>query len=222
MAYVDQNQSKEKTVAAVLTAIIVAALGWAFYTGLAFNVIKKAAKQLNVIDVQEPPPPPPKEPPPPPKEAPKVETPPIVAPPPVVTPPPSPSPPIVTSPVPVPVPPMPRPAPPSPPAPPPPAPSQAVGPKARGNPGDWVGQDDYPSSAIRAEEQGTTGFKLDLGPDGKVTNCTVTKSSGFPDLDQTACRLLPRRARFSPAKDTAGNGIASSYSSSVRWQLPKD
>jgi periplasmic protein TonB len=218
MAYVDQSQSKEKTVAAIITAIIMTALGYAFYTGLAFNVIKQAAKQLNVIDINEPPPPPPKAPPPPPKETPKVTTPPIVTPPPIVQTV-APPPPVVTVPVAPPVVITPK-APPAPP--PPPAPSQAVGAKPKGNPGDWVTPDDYPPSALRQEEQGVTGFKLDVGPDGKVTGCTVTKSSGFSDLDETACRLLPRRGRFSPAKDAAGNGMATTYSSSVRWQIPKD
>jgi protein TonB len=55
-----------------------------------------------------------------------------------------------------------------------------------------------------------------------VTNCTVTSSSGFSDLDQTACRLLSRRARFTPAKDTGGNPMNGSYSSRFTWQIPKD
>jgi protein TonB len=220
MAYVDQNQSKEKTIAAVITAILIAAVGYAFYTGLAMNVIKKAAEKMTVLDIKEPPPPPPKQPPPPPKEQPKVESPPIVTPPPIVQPPVVNSPPMVTTPIPQP----PAPpvlAPPSP-APAPPKPSQASGPKPRGNPGDWANSDDYPPSAQRNQEQGRTGFKLDVGADGKATNCTVTSSSGFADLDQTACRVLLRRARFTPAKDTAGNAIPSSYSSTVVWQLPKD
>ena len=44
MAYVDQNKGKERTMAAVITAIILAVVGYAFITGLAFNVIKKTAE----------------------------------------------------------------------------------------------------------------------------------------------------------------------------------
>jgi protein TonB len=222
MAYVDQSQSREKTIAAVLSALILAVVGYAFVTGLAFNAMKKAAEKLNVIDIKSPPPPPPKKPPPPPKEQPKVQSPPIVTPPPLVTPPPVAQPPMVTSPTPSPVPPVIQ-APPAPSPPPaPPKPSQAVGAKAKGNPSEWVTPDDYPPGALRNNEAGVTGFKLDLDGTGKVTNCTVTSSSGFPDLDQTACRLLPRRARFTPAKDASGAGMASSYTSAVRWQIPKD
>jgi len=222
MAYVDQNQSKEKTIAAVITAIILAAVGYAFITGLAFNVMKKTAEKLNVIDIKTPPPPPPKKPPPPPKETPKVESPPIVTPPPIVQPPQVQSPVQVT---PIPQPPRPpiaAPIAPNPPPPPPAKPSQASGAKPKGSPGDWVSSDDYPPSALRNNEAGVTGFRLDIDGTGHATNCTVTSSSGFPDLDQTACRLLIRRARFTPAKDAAGNGIATTYPSSVRWQIPKD
>ncbi|MDH7639703.1 energy transducer TonB [Sphingomonas oryzagri] len=220
MAYVDQNQSGQKTVSAVISAIVLGAVGYAFVNGLAYDAYKKVATKLNVIDIKTPPPPPPKKPPPPPKETPKVESPPIVAPPPVVTPPVV-APTIITAPKAPPVIIPQAPVAPSPP-PPPPKPSEAVGLKPRGNPGDWVTSDDYPPGALRNNEAGVTGFKLDVGPDGRVTNCTVTSSSGFPDLDQTACRLLPRRARFTPAKDASGNGIASTYSNNMRWQIPKD
>jgi protein TonB len=221
MAYVDQNMGKERTVAAVVTAAILIVVGYLFYTGLALNVLKKAGVDLKVLDIKDQPPPPPKKPPPPPPKAEKPVTPPIVAPPPLVQPPVQTPPPVAVVPV----------APPAPPivnapvavAPPaPPKPSQASGAKPRGTPGEWVTSDDYPPGALRNEEQGRTGFTLDIGADGRVTNCTVTSSSGFPDLDQTACKLLPRRARFTPAKDSAGNGIASTYTSSVRWQIPKD
>jgi periplasmic protein TonB len=221
MAYVDQDQSKEKTIAAVITAILLAAVGYAFYTGLAFNIIKKAAEKMTVLDIKEPPPPPPKQPPPPPKEQPKVESPPIVTPPPIVQPPVVNAPPIVTTPTPPPAPVIQAPVAPAPP-PAPPKPSAASHASPKGSFQSLMSTDDYPPSALRNNEAGTVSFKLDVGPDGKVSNCTVTGSSGFADLDQTACRLLQRRARFTPAKDSAGNAIADVYSSRFTWQIPKD
>ena len=56
------------------------ALGYAIVTGLAYNVIKKAAEDLKTFDVEEQPPPP-EEPPPPPKDMPKVPPPPMTPPP---------------------------------------------------------------------------------------------------------------------------------------------
>src|SRR3546814_20192239 len=107
--------------------------------------------------------------------------------------------------------------------PPPPPPKQAAKPASpRGNPGTWVTPDDYPSRALREEREGTNGFKLAIDANGKVVDCQITSSSGSPDLDAEDCKNLMRRARFRPAEDTDGNAMASSYSSSVVWQIPQN
>ncbi len=93
--------------------------------------------------------------------------------------------------------------------------------RARGNEASWVTTDDYPSSALREEAQGTTATRLTVGADGRVTNCEVTGSSGNSALDQAACRNLQRRARFEPALDRDGNPTTGVYMKRVRWQLPK-
>ena len=95
------------------------------------------------------------------------------------------------------------------------------GAKPRGNPGLWVTANDYPAADLRQEHTGVTRFRLDIGADGKVTDCTVTGSSGHPGLDQAACAKLIGRARFDPAIDSTGARLAGSYSSSVRWQIPE-
>lgn len=197
-----------------VVALLHALLGYAFVTGLAYNVVKKVAQDLKTFDVAEEAPPPEEPPPPPPEQ--KFEPPPMVAPPPIVQAPTVVAPPVVQT---------VQSAPPvqihvdAPPA--PPKPSMATPAKPRGNPGGWVTNDDYPSAAMREGAQGVTAFRLDIGPDGKATNCTVTSSSGSSLLDDTACRLLVRRARFSPAKDVDGNPMPASYSNRVRWQIPE-
>ena len=98
--------------------------------------------------------------------------------------------------------------------------SQAA--RARGNLVSLFSTDDYPQSAIRNEEQGTTSVKLTIGPDGRVSDCSVTGSSGSTALDSATCNILRRRARFTPAKDQAGNPISDSYSQRIRWELPSD
>ena len=198
-------------VAIVLVGVFHAVIGYAFMTGLAFNVVKKVAQDLKTFDVAEEEPPPPEEAPPPP---PKVDLPP----PPMVAPPPIVSAPVVSAPVMTVSPPVITPSA----APPAPArPSMAVGPKPRGNPQNWLSTDDYPSSAMRDGIQGVTSFRLEVGTDGKPTGCTVTGSSGSGLLDDTTCRLVMRRAKFQPAKDTEGNPIVSSYTSRTRWQIPE-
>lgn len=219
MAYADHSETSSRTVSIVIVALIHAVLGYAFVTGLGMKYVKKAAEQLNVIDVKEEPPPPDEPPPPPPPKPADVPPPPVVAPPAIVETP-SVAPVIQTAPKPVPLPPI-LPPTPAPPPPPPPAPKAAVKAQPRGNPGSWVTSDDYPSRALREEREGTVGFRLDIGPDGKVTDCTVTSSSGHADLDSEACRLLMRRARFRAAQDTGGNPVGDAYSSRFVWRIPK-
>lgn len=224
MAYSDQKMSGGKVGALVIVALIHVALGYAFITGLATNFVKKQVEKLNTFDVEEPPPPPPEEPPPPPPDTP-MTPPPVVSPPPIVQ---NPNPPpvtVATVPTPPPVyvptqviaPPVP-PTPPTPPA--PPAVSKAAG--LKGNPGQFFGADNYPPSAIRAEEQGRVVAKLTVGTDGRVTDCVVTTSSNSSALDQATCRIAKSRVRFTPAIDAAGNPVASSYTLPVRWVLPQN
>ena len=94
MAYADHSEGSSRTVSIVIVALIHAVLGYAFVSGLGMQYVKKAAEQLNVIDVKEEPPPPDEEPPPPPPDQP-IEPPPVVAPPPIVQTP-APAPPIQT------------------------------------------------------------------------------------------------------------------------------
>ncbi|MFM5883981.1 MAG: energy transducer TonB [Novosphingobium sp.] len=104
---------------------------------------------------------------------------------------------------------------------PPPLPSLVHGAKPRGNPGLWVTADDYPSADLRQEHSGVTRFRLEVGTDGRVRDCTVTASSGHPGLDQAACAKLTARGRFDPAIDSTGARLPGSYASSVRWQIPE-
>ncbi|MGV3480040.1 MAG: energy transducer TonB, partial [Sphingobium sp.] len=83
MAYADQSMSSSRMVAIIIVVLLHAVLGYAFVTGLAYNVVKKAAEDLNVFDVEDEPPPPEEEPPPPPPEK-QIEPPPVVTPPPIV------------------------------------------------------------------------------------------------------------------------------------------
>jgi len=55
-----------------------------------------------------------------------------------------------------------------------------------------------------------------------VTGCSVTSSSGSPDLDDATCANVTRRARFNPATDGEGQPTSGSYSNRVRWVIPKD
>ncbi|WP_425228400.1 energy transducer TonB [Sphingomonas sp.] len=221
MAYADRDTTGNRLVAIFVVCLIVAGVGYAFVTGLAMDFAKKVNKNLNVFDVAPPPPPPPPELPPPPPPEEHLQPPPVVSPPPIVQT--NQAPPPITTvatppPVYVPTPTAPPPAPPAP----PPAPrvSQAAG--LRGDPGRFFGPDAYPPAAQRAGAQGRVVAHLSIGTDGRVTDCSVSASSGNSDLDETTCRIARSRVRFSPAKDDSGNPITSTFTLPVRWVLPQD
>jgi protein TonB len=215
MAYADQQMSGNKIAAFIIVAILHAILGYALVTGLAYDVVKKAVQRVTTVDIKEEVK---KEELPPPKKLDLPPPPPAIAPPPKMT---------ITAPVQTittvteapPPPPVIVPPPPS--APPPPrfSPTKAT---PRGNPGSWANSNDYPSRALREEREGVTRFRVTVGADGRITGCSVTGSSGHPDLDEATCSLVSRRGRFNPAKDGEGQPTTDSWSSAVRWQIPKD
>lgn len=226
MSYADRKQmSSNRTAAIIIVALIHVALGYALVTGLAYDVVKKAAEDLKTFDVEEEPPPPPEEEPPPPEETPQeTPPPPVAAPPPLVrtpvqespvqaTPNPPPNPPIT---------PRATPAPPAPPAPPPPPPPpvQRSEPKSvSGSLQGLIRDSDYPESAIDREEQGTVAVRLTIGTNGRVTACSVTQSSGSRTLDSTTCRIAQSRGRYTPAMDSNGNPTTGTDSARVTWRL---
>jgi protein TonB len=107
-------------------------------------------------------------------------------------------------------------------APPPPPPKAKLirPPQQRRLPQDYVSTDDYPPVAIAMREQGRVVMRLDIGPDGRVSWCAVQSSSGSSSLDSVSCRLMLRRARFTPAIDSNGNAAAGSIVQALDWKLP--
>lgn len=218
MSYTDQPISRGRVWAIAIVAILHALLAYAFVTGLAYRFVKGLNPDMKTFDVKEEPPPPPEEPPPPPPEQPN--SPPITA---VPSPFPMPSPmPVPPTPPAVYVPPVPQITPPAP-APPAPPPPRIVPPqRARANLNSYFSADDYPAAALRGNDQGTTGFSLTIGPNGRVTECSVTSSSGSSALDQATCRILRSRARYTPARDSSGNPTSGRDSGRVTWRLPAE
>lgn len=102
----------------------------------------------------------------------------------------------------------------------PPKPRKVEPARARANLASYVSDADYPNAAIRNEEQGVTRFRLGVGPDGRVSECSVTGSSGSTALDSATCRLMKQRARFVPARDSDGRATSDTVSNAIRWVLP--
>ena len=225
MAYVDQMPGSRRAVSIAGVAAAHLLIGYVFMSGLAVEMARSVAGSLEIVNIPVDAPPA-IDVPPPPKPAervaanpsPRVEqvrVDPIVQ---VQTVGPvmvtvdRPQPPVVT-PVPMPV---------VEPAPTPPPSGLASGARVKGDRGSWITNDDYPSSALRAAEQGVVGISLDVSAAGRVTACRVSAPSGSAALDRATCTLYSRNARFAPARDDAGAVIGSTYVDRVRWQLPRD
>jgi periplasmic protein TonB len=89
----------------------------------------------------------------------------------------------------------------------------------RGNLAALFSADDYPTEALRREEQGTVTADLRVDESGRVSRCTVSGSSGSTSLDATTCDILRHRARFAPATNGSGQAIPGSYSQRITWRL---
>ena len=216
MAYADQQMSGSRIVAIIIVALIHVAIGYTLVTGLAYSAAKQLVERVTTVDIDEPPPP--EEEPPPPPEPDQAPPPPVAPPPPinvavspppirVVTTPPPPAPPVLR-------------VPPAAPPPPPPPPSQARGAQPE-NQASWQRRiiENYPSRAIRNNEEGTVGVQVTINAEGRVSGCTVSSSSGSSTLDDAACQDITRYGRFSPALNDAGNPTTGSWATRIVYRL---
>jgi protein TonB len=90
----------------------------------------------------------------------------------------------------------------------------AEGPRFRSGSIDWR---DVPPPVLAQAPRGTVRFRMLVAEDGRVRDCRVTGSSGFPGLDQATCAAAVRRLRWYPARDTAGRPIAAWVPGSNEW-----
>jgi protein TonB len=215
MSYLqEEGISKNRMYAIIGVAILHVFLGYALISGLAINAVKAIVKNIETVNIEEQAPPPDEPPPPPPKLE---DIPPYVPPPDVVVEQSAPPPPTISAQSTISTPEPPRVAPPAP----PPAPSPPAVPGTAPVPIQRtfaVSEDDYPDASRRAGEEGITGVRVTVGTDGKVTQCSVTRSSGFPRLDEKACQIAQRRWRFKPATEN-GQPVEATISRNYRWQL---
>lgn len=90
----------------------------------------------------------------------------------------------------------------------------------RGDPGAWILDHDYRPSWIRRGYNGTARFILEVDVSGRVSDCSITGSTGHAQLDEATCAILSERARFNPARDSTGEAVTGRYSSAVNWTIP--
>jgi len=76
---------------------------------------------------------------------------------------------------------------------------------------------DYPRNLRERGIGGRVGIVFTVGTDGRVTSCTVTRSSGVPELDSLTCRLIQQRFRYRPSTDRYGRPIPDEVEGEHDW-----
>lgn len=84
---------------------------------------------------------------------------------------------------------------------------------------DLISESDYPDESLRDNETGRVGFRVIVTSDGRVGSCRITRSSGYERLDRATCRLIERRARFDPARDSSGEPVRGWFEGSYTWRV---
>lgn len=100
------------------------------------------------------------------------------------------------------------------------SPFDPVGASPRTNPGRWVTDSDYRPRWQRENLTGSASFALAIDAGGKVTGCTITRSTGHAVLDAATCELVTKRAKFDAARDGTGKAVSGSYSGTITWNIP--
>ena len=81
---------------------------------------------------------------------------------------------------------------------------------------------DYPGDVGEAGFQGTVSVKFLVWVDGRVRDCTVTRSSGNATLDATTCRLIEQRFRYRPSRDADGRAVPAWIVENHQWVIEPD
>jgi protein TonB len=82
---------------------------------------------------------------------------------------------------------------------------------------------DNPTLSDTGGVGGTVSVRYAIETNGRATGCIVTRSSGNTALDETTCRLIEQRFRFTPARDARGRAVRSVLVQNHEWvieQLP--
>ena len=76
---------------------------------------------------------------------------------------------------------------------------------------------DYPRDLRERGIGGRVEMVFTVGVNGRVTGCTVTRSSGVPELDALTCRLIRQRFRYRPSTDRYGRPIPDEVEGEHDW-----
>jgi periplasmic protein TonB len=76
---------------------------------------------------------------------------------------------------------------------------------------------DYPNALSDAGIGGMVSVQFRVEPDGRVSDCSVTRSSGNRELDAMTCRLIQTRYRFRAPRDASGRPLSATVIEDHEW-----
>lgn len=74
-----------------------------------------------------------------------------------------------------------------------------------------------PVDSGQPDRHGTVTLELEIAPDGHVAACTISQSSGNPDLDADTCTQLQAYAHYRPALDDDGRPAVGADTLTIEW-----
>lgn len=95
-------------------------------------------------------------------------------------------------------------------------PSKLKAPKATVSPELWFSRIDL-AKAAGANSTMTT-FDVSIDDEGRAVGCEIVRRSGVEAIDRRICLAVVAKARFSPAKDVAGNRVAAVIRERLIWK----
>ena len=84
-----------------------------------------------------------------------------------------------------------------------------------------IERSDYPPELGRAGIGGRISVTLTVEPNGRVSTCRITRSTGVPQLDALTCRIMQQRFRFRPSTDRYGRPIRDEVDWDHDWIPPR-
>ncbi|GAA0665757.1 protein TonB [Sphingomonas insulae] len=78
---------------------------------------------------------------------------------------------------------------------------------------------DIPDAILDVGFRGVVGMRYRVETDGRVTNCIVARSSGNALMDQATCRAVEKRFRYEPWRDAAGRPVRSTVLRDQQWDI---
>jgi protein TonB len=78
---------------------------------------------------------------------------------------------------------------------------------------------DLPAWARQQGFKGTVAMRFYVGADGRVSDCRIARSSGNAEIDALTCRVIEQRFRYRPWRDGDGQPVASTVLREQEWDI---